>query len=265
MAHIPHVLSIAGSDPSGGAGIQADLKTFAAFRTYGMAVVTSLTAQNTKGVTGIHDVPPDFVRAQLAAVFEDIEVHAAKTGMLKSREIIEAVAESLGARVPGRLVVDPVMVATSGDRLIEDVAVEALRERLVPLASLVTPNRAEAEVLAGRTILDTRDARAAAEIILALGCEAVLVKGIRAGSDYVDLLVTGDGAATEHRHAILDVGATHGTGCTLSSAIAAGLALGLNLFDAVTTATRFVLRAIRAATPVGGGALPLNHLVPFRE
>lgn len=260
----PRVLSIAGSDPSGGAGIQADLKTFAAFGAYGMAVLTSLTAQNTRGVTGIHDVPPAFVAAQIRAVLDDIRVDAVKTGMLKNEGIVAAVADALGDGRAGPLVVDPVMVATSGDPLIEAAAVAALRSRLFPLATLITPNREETEALVGGEVRDLRAAREAGRELLADGPDAVIVKGVRDGEDLVDVLVAAD-ATTEFRRPVLPVGETHGTGCTFSSAIAAGLASGLAPMDAVERAKDYVWRAIRGAFPVGGGALPLDHRVPSAE
>lgn len=254
----PRVLSIAGSDPSGGAGIQADLKTFHAFGVYGMAVITSLTAQNTRAVTGIHDVPPEFVTEQLEAVFADIRVDAAKTGMLKTPGIIEAVAEALTDRLSGKVVVDPVMVATSGDRLIDDDAVLALKVYLLPLAALATPNRAEAEVLSERKIKTTADAAAAGHEILHDGCKAVLIKGIEDGDDVVDVLVS-EAGAEEFRMPRIQTGATHGSGCTLSSALAAQIALGASIPEAVERAKVFVWRAIESAFAVGQGSLPLNH------
>ena len=252
------VLSIAGSDPSGGAGIQADLKTFHAFGVYGMAVITSLTAQNTQAVTGIHDVPPEFVAAQLKAVFDDIRVDAAKTGMLKTPGIIEAVAGELTERVAGRVVVDPVMVATSGDRLIDEDAILAMKVYLLPLAAVVTPNRAEAEVLSEMKIRTTADAAAAGREILADGPGAVLIKGIEGGDDLVDVLVS-DAGAEEFRMPRIEIGATHGSGCTLSSALASSIALGASVPEAVERAKLFVWRAIERAFPVGKGSLPLDH------
>ena len=260
MEDLPRVLSIAGSDPSGGAGIQADLKTFHAFGVYGMAVITSLTAQNTLAVTGIHDVPPGFIADQMRTVFDDIRVDAAKTGMLKTPGIIETVAGVLADRFSGQVVVDPVMVATSGDRLIDDDAVHALREKLLPLATLATPNRAEAEVLSGATIESLPDAAAAGRRILEDGPGAVLIKGIEDGDDIVDLLLPGEGEE-EFRLPKIETGATHGSGCTLSSALACSLALGLPLPAAVRRAKEFVWRAIDAAFPVGQSGLPLNHFV----
>jgi len=257
-------LTIAGSDPSGGAGIQADLKTFHAFGIYGMAVVTSLTAQNTRGVTGIENVPPEFVRKQLETLFADCRVDAAKTGMLSSAAIVDAVADAGAEHLAGRLVVDPVMVATSGDRLIEDAAVERLRTRLFPLAAVVTPNREEAEVLLGDAVPDLDGARRAAEAILLSGAGAVLVTGIEAGDEITDLLVH-DGGEEVFTAPKLDVGPTHGSGCTFSAAIATGLAAGLDLVPAVARAKDFVWRAIRDAYPVGGGSVPLDHHVPAVE
>ncbi len=258
MADRALVLSIAGSDPSGGAGIQADLKTFHAFGVYGMAVITSLTAQNTQAVTGIHDVPPEFVAKQLKAIFDDVRVDAAKTGMLKTPGIIEAVAGELTDRLSGRIVVDPVMVATSGDRLIDDDAILALKVHLLPLAALTTPNRAEAEVLSERKIRTTTDAAAAGQEILADGSGAVLIKGIEDGGDLVDVLVS-DAGAEEFRMPRIETGPTHGSGCTLSSAIASAIARGASLPEAVERAKSYVWRAIERAFPVGRGSLPLYH------
>lgn len=264
MAAPPAVLSLAGSDPSGGAGIQADLKTFHAFGVYGMAVITCLTAQNTRGVTGIHEVSPEFVAEQLRAVFDDVPVAAVKTGMLKSEEIIRVVAREMGGHPALDLVVDPVMVATSGDRLIDEAAVKTLRDHLLPLAGLVTPNRAEAAVLVDRDVTTLADARSAGESILATGCEAVLIKGIPAADAMVDLLITGTGER-EFRLPAMDTGATHGTGCTLSAALASGLALGLPLAAAVARAKSFVWRGMRDAYAVGEGSLPVDHLVPSED
>jgi hydroxymethylpyrimidine/phosphomethylpyrimidine kinase len=260
VAATPHVLTVAGSDPSGGAGIQADLKTFAAFRVYGMAVVTALTAQNTRGVRAIHGPPPEFVAAQLDAILDDIRVDGAKTGMLPNAATIRVVADRLAGRLAAPLVVDPVMVATSGDRLIEEEAVAALVDHLFPLATLLTPNREEAAILARRPVDDLSGARSAGREILSRGARAVLVKGVPDGADLVDLLLS-PGEERAYRHTALRVGPTHGTGCTLSAAIAAGLARGTSLPEAVERAVDYVGRAIRAARPVGGGGLPLDHLV----
>jgi len=255
---VAHVLSIAGSDPSGGAGIQADLKTFAAFGVYGMAAITSVTAQNTRGVTGVYDIPAAFVAAQIEAVCDDIRVDAAKTGMLRTIGIIEAVANALPRALDGQIVVDPVMVATSGDRLIDDDAMAALVRNLFPRAAVVTPNADEASAIAGRKVTDLDGARRAAEVMLLTGAAAVLVTGIASGGEMIDILCTPEGETVFGR-ARIDVGPTHGSGCTLSSAIAARLALGDDLADAVLCAKNFVWRAIRDAVPVGRGAVPLRH------
>ncbi len=261
----PIALTVAGSDPSGGAGLQADLKTFAAFDVYGAAVVTCATAQDTTGVRGVARLEPDFVRAQIDAVLDDLDVGAAKTGMLGTAGIVSAVAEAFAARatrVP--LVVDPVMVATSGDPLLDPDAVAALRERLLPLAVLVTPNLPEAAVLAGHPVEDAAGMRRAARAIRDLGAGAVLVKGGHASGDAVDLLLD-EGGFHELRSERLDVGPLHGGGCSLSAAIAAGLAAGRPLADAVADAKEWVTRAIRGAQAVGRGARPLDHRVRPRR
>jgi hydroxymethylpyrimidine/phosphomethylpyrimidine kinase len=251
---IPRCLTIAGSDSGGGAGIQADLKAFAAAGCHGSTAIVALTAQNTVGVTAVHEVPPPFVRAQLDAVFDDIGVDAAKTGMLFSSRIVETVADALAGRgVP--LVVDPVMVASSGARLLQDDAVEAYVERLFPLATVVTPNFPEAEVLAGGP--GTR--RELAERIHELGAPAVLVTGGH-GEPAVDHLFDG----SEHvelpveRH---DVAATHGAGCTHSATLAAGLARGLELRDAAALAGRVAAKAVaRGLVEIGAGEGPVDVL-----
>jgi hydroxymethylpyrimidine/phosphomethylpyrimidine kinase len=216
------VLTVAGSDPSGGAGVQADLKTFSALGAYGTAVLTALTAQNTRGVTGVHPVPAEFVRLQLTTLLDDVTVHATKTGMLGSAAVVRAVAAVLAERRPGPVVVDPVMVATSGDRLIDDDAVTAVREELLPVADLVTPNVPEAAALLRTdpaTSADELPDRARAR--LALGPGAVLLKGGHlGGEESVDVLATA-GGVTVTRRPRLATAATHGTGCTLSSALAA--------------------------------------------
>jgi len=262
---LPVALTIAGSDPSGGAGLQADLKTFAAFDVYGAAVVTCATAQDTTGVRGVARLDPSFVRAQLDAVLDDLRVGAAKTGMLGTAGIVTAVADALAARSSRpALVVDPVMVATSGDPLLDPDAVAALRERLLPLAALVTPNLPEAAVLAGRPVEDAAGMRAAALAIRDLGAAAVLVKGGHASGDATDLLLDG-GGFHELRAERADVGPLHGGGCSLSAAIAAGLARGRTLPDAVADAKEWVTRAIRGAPAVGRGARPLDHRVRPRS
>jgi hydroxymethylpyrimidine/phosphomethylpyrimidine kinase len=250
---IPRCLTIAGSDSGGGAGIQADLKAFAAAGCYGMSAIVALTAQNTQGVTAVHEVPPDFVHAQLAAVFSDIGVDAAKTGMLFSRPLIETVADFLAEhRVP--LVVDPVMVASSGARLLQDDAVDVLVSRLFPLATVVTPNLHEAEALAGR---GTR--RELAERLHELGARAVVVTGGH-GDDPVDHLFDGSDHVEIHvdRH---DVAATHGAGCTHSATLTALLARGQTLEEAARGAAAVASAAVaHGLTEIGHGEGPVDVL-----
>ena len=253
-------LTIAGSDPSGGAGIQGDLKTFSAHGVYGMAVITALTAQNTVGVRDAFDVPPGFVRAQLEAVLDDLPVGAAKTGMLSVPATIEAVASVLGGRRLPFLVVDPVMVATSGDSLLRDDAVDVIVARLFPLATLITPNVPEAQRLTGMEITTVGDMREAAEALVRRGARGVLITGGHMPGDRaVDLLHAG-GAFHEFGAPRLDTPHTHGTGCALAAAIAAHLALGATLPDAVARARAFVRRGIEQAVVLGQGSNPLNHL-----
>lgn len=258
----PIALSVAGSDPSGGAGIQADLKTFSAFRVYGMCAITALTAQNTRGVSGVFDISPDFVRDQIRSVLSDIAPGAAKTGMLSTAAIVEAVAEALSARQPRfPLVVDPVMIASSGDRLLREDAMQALREALIPQADILTPNAHEAEALSGVRVASRADAERAAGIILALGPRAVLIKGgHRAGDSCDDLFAAGDGERAWLEGARHDQSHTHGTGCVLSAAIAAAMARGYEALDACRLAKRFIDGAIRHAWPLGGGIGPVDTL-----
>ena len=249
---VPRCLTIAGSDSGGGAGIQADLKAFAAAGCYGMSVVVALTAQNTRGVTAVHEAPPDVVRAQLDAVFDDIGVDAAKTGMLFSREVIETVADFV-AEQPVLLVVDPVMVASSGAKLLQDDAAEILVRRLFPLATVVTPNLNEAEALAG--MRGTR--RELAERIHALGAPAVVVTGGH-GAEPVDHLYDGE-RHVEISVARYDVRATHGAGCTHSATLAAELAKGRTLEAATTTAGRVASDAVRnGLVELGAGDGPVD-------
>jgi hydroxymethylpyrimidine/phosphomethylpyrimidine kinase len=263
---IPIALTIAGSDSSGGAGIQADLKTFAALGVYGASVITALTAQNTQGVSGIHAVPAEFVTAQIDAVFGDLDVKAVKIGMVAQLATIDAIAASLTRWSPKHVVLDPVLVATSGDRLLAADAVASLRTRLIPRASLLTPNLPEAAAL-----LDEPIASGEAEImrqgqrLLAMGCPAVLIKGGHAqGSESIDYLVTGNGTLALPAPRIATQN-THGTGCSLSSAIAAGLAKSDNLVTAVREAKAFVSAAIAAADRlgVGHGHGPIHHFHRF--
>jgi hydroxymethylpyrimidine/phosphomethylpyrimidine kinase len=254
------VLVCAGSDSGGGAGIQADLKAVTCLGGFAMTALTALTAQDTRGVHGVHAVPADFVRLQIRVVLEDLGADAVKTGMLATSGIIDAVADELDAlapRVPR--VVDPVMVAKGGDRLLAEDAVDALRRRLVAGAAVVTPNLPEAEVLCGRPVRTLDDMRGAGRAILALGAHAALVKGGHMeGAELTDLLVSRDGEEV-FRSARIDTRHTHGTGCTLASAVAAGLAQGMALREAVSRARLYVAEAIRSAPGYGAGHGPLGH------
>lgn len=258
----PIALTIAGSDSGGGAGIQADLKTFSALGVYGASVLTALTAQNTLGVQAIHDVPVGFVRAQIASVLDDLPVTAIKIGMLSRRATITAVARGLAAFPPRPVVLDPVMIAASGDPLLRPDAIAALRDRLMPLADLVTPNLHEAAALTGLPVAQDDAAMIAqARQLLASGARAVLVKGGHGtGAESVDWLVTPEG---EQRFAAprLATQNVHGTGCTLSSAIAAGLAKGLALPEAVAEAKAYITAAIAASATlrIGAGHGPAHH------
>jgi hydroxymethylpyrimidine/phosphomethylpyrimidine kinase len=266
MMTIPIALTIAGSDSSGGAGIQADLKSFAACGVYGASVITALTAQNTKGVTAIHPVPADFVTAQIDAVFGDLDVKAVKIGMVADRAVIDAIVAGLKRWSPRHVVLDPVMVATSGDRLLADEAVEALRTRLIPGARIITPNLPEAAALLEAPVAtDQMEIEIQGRRLLALGCGAVLIKGGHGqGADSVDTLVTADGVVTLSAPRIATKN-THGTGCSLSSAIAAGLAKGEDLEAAVRGAKTFITAAIAAADrlDVGHGHGPVHHFYRF--
>jgi hydroxymethylpyrimidine/phosphomethylpyrimidine kinase len=256
---MPTALTIAGSDSGGGAGIQADLKTFAAHRVFGTCAITAITAQNTLGVTMWRAVPTDLVTAQIEAVAGDIGVDAVKVGMLASAAIVEAVAAAIAALDLPHIVVDPVMVAKGGDRLLEEDAVAALRTELLPRAHIVTPNVPEAEVLSGLTIRSVDDMRAAGERILKLGPRVVLVKGGHLdGPESVDTACTAHGTF-ELRGPRIATRNTHGTGCTLSSAIAANLALGLDDRAALARARDYLDGAIRHAPGIGRGHGPLGH------
>ena len=262
-AMIPIALTIAGSDSSGGAGIQADLKTFSALGVYGASVLTALTAQNTRGVNAIHSLPGAFISAQLDAVFDDLDVRAVKVGMIGSAESAHAVAEKLETLRDIPIVVDPVMVATSGDPLLDAGAEKVLRERLIPLADLITPNLEEAARLLGaRACAADEDAMYdQATMLLGLGPRSVLVKGGHGdGPEAVDILVHG-GHETRLSSPRVETRNTHGTGCTLSSAIAAGLASGLSLEDACRRAKTYLAGALAAADElhVGQGAGPVHH------
>ena len=260
-------LTVAGSDSSGGAGIQADLKTFSAFGVYGASVVTALTAQNTLGVQGIHAVPAGFVAAQLESVLSDLDVAAIKTGMLADARIVEAVARALRPVPSIPLIVDPVMVATSGDVLLAPEAVAALKGDLIPLATLITPNLVEAAILLGSARAESEaEMLDQSRALLALGCRAVLLKGGHAqGEAAVDLLA--DATGTERLAlARLDTLHTHGTGCTLSAAVAALLGRGATLAEAVRRAKAYVWHGLRhgRALGVGHGRGPLDHLFAMR-
>ena len=262
----PIALTIAGSDSGGGAGIQADLKAFSALGAYGCSVITALTAQNTVGVTGIMDVPPDFVTQQLAAVFDDIKVDAVKIGMLSRPETILAVAQGLKTYKPRHVVLDPVMVAKSGDALLQPDAVASLRENLLPLATVVTPNLPEAAVLLGReTAIGRDDMEEVAGGLQSLGAGAVLLKGGHlGGEDSSDLLFDG-GACRWLEAGRIETRNTHGTGCTLSSAIAALLARGYALQPAVEGSKAYIAEAIAQADSldVGQGHGPVHHFHAF--
>lgn len=260
---MPIALTIAGSDSSGGAGIQADLKTFAAHQVYGASVIVALTAQNTQAVRAIHPVPADFVAAQIDAVFEDLDVAAVKIGMLATAELIETVADGLERHGARNIVLDPVMIAASGGRLLQEDAIEALKRRLLPLATLVTPNLPEAAALLGTAMAQTEEAAAEqGSAIAALGAANVLVKGGHAsGADSVDVLVSQGGQRQRFVAPRIETLNTHGTGCTLSSAIASGLAHGIALDEAVSLAKRYISAAITAsdAVRVGHGHGPVHH------
>ncbi|MEO6208809.1 MAG: bifunctional hydroxymethylpyrimidine kinase/phosphomethylpyrimidine kinase [Gemmatimonadaceae bacterium] len=255
----PIALTIAGSDSGGGAGIQADLKTFHHFRVFGTSAITAVTAQNTRGVLGWVAVPVAMIEAQIDAVATDLRPAATKTGMLADASIVEAVAAALRRHALAPLVVDPVMVSASGDALLERDAVTALRERLIPLATLVTPNLDEAEILVGETVRDLEAMERAGRVLVARGATAALIKGGHLiGDAAIDVLVHGDRVRV-FTHSRLDTRHTHGTGCTLSSAITALLALGNELDSAVEQSIDWVHRAIASAPALGGGHGPLDH------
>lgn len=263
---VPAVLSIAGSDSSGGAGIQADIKTIAAHKLFAETAITALTAQNTCGVRAVLDATPEFVAAEIDAVFEDIPPAAVKIGMVSQAPIIEAIAERLAHWGAGNIVLDPVMVATSGAKLISDDAVCALTDTLMPLATVITPNIKEAEALSGSAIRDAADQeRVACELAQCLGC-AVLVKGGHNVNDANDVLAEpADAADTAPRvtwfaHERVKTDNTHGTGCTLSSAIACGLASGKTLVQAVESAKAYLTGALAAGLDLGHGSGPVNHM-----
>lgn len=264
----PVALTIAGSDPSGGAGIQADLKTFTALGVYGASVITALTAQNTVGVTGVYKIPASFIAEQFDAVTSDLRVSAVKTGMLADVETVTLIAQLLANRKPAHLVVDPVMVATSGDRLIDADAVAAVRTALLPLADVITPNLPEAAALLETGLAGTdEEMLSQARQLLALGCKAVLLKGGHgSGPEAVDILVTPSRAIRLSRPRIVTRN-THGTGCTLAAAIAAGLAQRHSLETAVEKAKDFVWSALASGAhlKIGAGSGPVDHLFDLRK
>lgn len=261
-SNIPIALTIAGTDPSGGAGIQADLKTFSALGVYGATVITALVAQNTMGVRSIHDVPPQFIAEQLASVFDDLDVKAVKIGMLSQPAVIETVAAGLERYSARTVVLDPVMVAASGDRLLVPEAVEALRTVLIPKALIITPNMPEAAALLDAPIAENEaDMIAQAERLMDLGCRAVLVKGGHGlGPQSVDILLSEEGLSRFPARRVATQN-THGTGCTLSSAICAELAKGRSLTESVSAAKAYISAAIEASDllSVGKGHGPVHH------
>lgn len=262
MRSIRKALTIAGSDSGAGAGIQADLKTFAAHGVYGTSAVTAITAQNTIGVSAICALSPKLVAAQIDAVIEDIGADAVKTGMLANAAIIEIVARKIRQHCLKNLVVDPVMVATSGDLLIKKNAVAALCARLLPMATVVTPNLPEAEELTGMKLRATGDIEEAARRIVSLGARSVVIKGGHRKGPAVDLFYDGKKFRALYAPRIRTIN-THGTGCTFSAAIAANLAQGKELENAVTLAKRFITQSIRRAFPVGGGHGPVHHFYRY--
>ena len=260
---IPVALTIAGSDSGGGAGIQADLKTFAALGVHGTSAITAITAQNTIGVTGILELPTSLIRQQIDAVVDDIGVQAAKTGMLSSPEIIEAVAVAIEQHRIEQLVVDPVMVAKGGAKLLRDEAVAALRGRLVPLAAVLTPNLPEASVLLGRPIDTLDERREAARDLVAMGARAAVVKGGHADGDVTDVFFDGT-RLVELEGTRIATPNTHGSGCAFSAAITAFLARGADPLDAVREAKAFITGAIAGALEIGHGHGPVNPVFGLR-
>ncbi|AUJ23845.1 MULTISPECIES: bifunctional hydroxymethylpyrimidine kinase/phosphomethylpyrimidine kinase [Virgibacillus] len=258
MKPIPCALTIAGTDPSGGAGIQADLKTFQELTVYGMSVITSIVAQNTTGVQNVHHIPIDMIDEQLQSVFSDMPVHSLKTGMIANESMMRVIQKQLTS-TDAYYVMDPVMVATSGDPLIAEEARDYLKEQLLPLATVVTPNIPEAEFITGNKIHDVNDLQEAAkEIVDKHGARAALVKGGHMHGDAIDYLYDGHKMHTFHSKRF-DTTSTHGTGCTYSAAITAHLAKGLPLYEAVKEAKQFVTAAIKHSFPLGAGNGPTNH------
>jgi hydroxymethylpyrimidine/phosphomethylpyrimidine kinase len=255
---VKKVLTIAGSDSSGGAGIQADLKTFCAHGVFGMSVITAVTAQNTREVKAVQDISPDIIGKQIEAIFEDIEVDAVKIGMVSQIASIRVIAEKLASYRPAHIVLDPVMVSKSGYALLNPKAATTLQKELIPLSTMVTPNMYEAEIIAGMKIKSLEDMREAASLIMGMGPLAVLVKGGHMEGEAIDLLFDGNDFTYLRAERIITRN-THGTGCTLSAAIAANLALGMNMKQAVKKAKEYITTAIRHSLAIGGGAGPTNH------
>ena len=264
MNRVYRALTIAGSDSGGGAGIQADLKTFAAHGVYGTSALTAITSQNTRGVTDVWELPASLIESQIDAVITDIGADVVKTGMLSSSTVIEVVAAKARQHSLDALVVDPVMVAKGGDRLLRDDAVDALRSLLIPIAMVMTPNIPEAEALLGVKIETLEDAKEAAQALVGMGARAVVVKGGHLKGPPTDILYDGEEfrAYTSRR---IETTSTHGTGCTFASAIAANLAKGLPLRQAVSLAKSYVTSAIRMAQPIGRGHGPLNHFYMLKD
>lgn len=264
LTSIPIALTIAGSDSGGGAGIQADLRTFAFHRVHGTSALTCVTAQNTLGVSRVDALSPEAVSAQIQAVVQDIGVQAAKTGMLLNPEIIATVSERVTACGISNLVVDPVMVSRTGAQLIDDSAIALLRSDLIPKAAVLTPNRYEAQLLSGMEIRTLDDMRSAAEQIFALGAQSVLVKGGGMSGELQGVDVWFDGVQHEiFTTQFVDTPHTHGTGCTLSAAIAANLALGKDLRSAIQLAKRYVTTALQYSLAIGQGQGPVGHFFPL--
>ena len=264
MNRVYRAMTIAGSDSGGGAGIQADLKTFAAHGVYGTSVLTAITSQNTRGVTDVLELPASLIESQIDAVVSDIGADVVKTGMLSSSTVIEVVAAKARQHQMDALVVDPVMVAKGGDKLLQDDAVDALRSLLVPIATVITPNVPEAETLLGVKIETLDEAKEAAQALVGMGARAAVVKGGHLSGPPTDMLYDGEEfrAFTSRR---IDTTSTHGTGCTFASAIASNLAKGLPLRQSVSLAKSYVSSAIRLAQPIGRGHGPLNHFHVFEE
>jgi hydroxymethylpyrimidine/phosphomethylpyrimidine kinase len=255
------VLVVAGSDSGAGAGIQADIKTIGALGGYATTALTTLTAQNTLGVQAVMAVPPDFIRRQIESVFDDIGADCIKTGMLHSVAVLEMVSEFIAARAPGMpLVVDPVLAATDGTRLLDEAALDMLKRRLIPLATMLTPNLPEAEALTGTALHDVDAMIRAGQALVALGSRYVLVKGGHLPGAMVHDVFVGAGEVTVIESPHIETSSTHGTGCTLASAIAVGLAQGMKPLAAVRRARAYLIEAIRSAPGLGGGHGPLNHM-----